>query len=33
MCYEIWLDFSVDLNHSYNSWKTSTALEIYILEI
>ena len=34
MCYEIWLkillELSIDLNHSYNLWKTSVALEIYI---
>ena len=35
MCCEIWLkvllELSTDLNHSYNSKKTSAALEIYIL--
>ena len=37
MCYEIWLkillELSIDLNHSYNSWITSVALEIYILTL
>ena len=35
MCYEIWLkillELSIDLNQSCNYWKTSVALEIYIL--
>ena len=35
MCYEILLkillELSIDLNYSYNSQKTSVALEIYIL--
>ena len=35
MSYEIWvnilLELSIDLNDSYNSQKTSVALEIYIL--
>ena len=35
MCYEVWLkillELSIDLDHSYNSWKTSVALEIYII--
>ena len=35
MCYEILLktllELSIDLKHSYNSWKTSVVLEIYIL--
>ena len=35
MGYEIWLkillELSDDLNHTYNLWKTSVALEIHIL--
>ena len=35
MCYESWLKIllklSIHLNHSYNSKKTTAALEIYIL--